>query len=209
MLPLIAAGIGVAGGIGKLFARGKANRDLKSLMKDDPTYSANPLADQRLSLARTLLNSRMPGSVAMERNIYNNQANTVSNFQRGATSSADFLSNAGMAQGMTNNAFEKLAFNEANDYQRRYGNTIAAEEAVIGEGDKVFNDQTRRFGNKVGMTGQINANRQNSWQEVSNLGFSIADYLEAKENGQGGQRQRGMRGGTMGGWNGGQTGFGD
>ena len=66
MLPLLMAGLGVAGGIGKMFARAKANKDLKGLMKQDPVYQQNPIAAQRMALAQQLFNARMHGAAAVE-----------------------------------------------------------------------------------------------------------------------------------------------
>jgi hypothetical protein len=176
MLPAIGIGLGVAGAIGKIGARARANRDLKRLMKEDPVYTENPLARQRLGLAQTLLNSRMPGSIAAERNIYQSGANAMGQVSRNATDSATALSLAGSLQGQTNDAFANLSQLEAADYQRRYQNYEGAQEGVIREGDKVFQDQARRFSNKVGIQGQINQNRQNAWGEISNFGMGLASF---------------------------------
>ena len=54
--PLIGLGIGLIGGIGKMFGRGKANREMDKLLAKNPVYNENPLARQRLGLAQTLLN---------------------------------------------------------------------------------------------------------------------------------------------------------
>lgn len=179
-LPLLAAaigaGIGIIGGIGKMIGRGKANRQMNRLLKEDPVYSENPLARQRLGLAQTMLNARMPGSQAVQNNIYGNQANTLSNIQRGATDSSQALALASGVQGSTNDAFNNLGIQESQDYQRRYGNLSQAQEGVIQEGDKVFSDQKRRFGNKMQVKGAINENRQNNWGDVSNMGFGLADF---------------------------------
>ena len=88
-LPLMAIGMaaGAIGTIGKMFGRGAANKKLNALGKLDPEYTANPEAAKRLGLASTLLNARSPGAMAAERNIQQNQANTLGRLQRGATSS--------------------------------------------------------------------------------------------------------------------------
>ena len=176
MLPLIGIGIGLAGGIGRLIARGKANKDLSKLMSMNPTYKENPLAKQRLGLAQTLLNARMPGSAAVERNIFANQANQVSNINRGATDSAQALALATGTQGVTNNSIADLGVAESQDYQRRLGNYSQAQEGVINEQDKVFQDGVRRFQDQTQITGMKNQNRQNSWGEISNMGFGIANF---------------------------------
>lgn len=175
-LPLIGLAIGAAGAIGKMFGRRKANREMKRLLAKDPQYAENPLARQRMGLAATLLNARSPGSMIAERNIYSNQANQISNINRSATSSNEALLAGAGTQGTTNQAFDRLAQEEAADYQRRYGNLEKAQEGVIREGYKVFSDKVRRFGNEAQIKGKIQANNQNTWGDVSNLGFGLADF---------------------------------
>lgn len=168
--------LGAIGTIGKLFGAGKANRKLDALEASDPTYQANPLAQQRLGLAQTVLNARMPGSATIERGIYGNQANTLSNIDRNATDSSQALALAGDVQGQTNQAFDQLGVQEGQNYQQNLKNLEGAQEGAINEGDKVFQDQTRRFQDKAQIQGQQNQNNQNVWQSVSNAGFGIADY---------------------------------
>lgn len=160
------AAIGVAGGIGKAVSRGKANKRLKALQNENVV---NPLAKQRLGLANTLLNARMPSAASVERNIYQNQANTISNAQRAATSGNNLLLAGAGVQGQTNQAFNALGEDEANDYQRRYANEVAAQEGVM-------NEEQRVFGNKVQFQGAISANQQAGWGDISNMGFGIADF---------------------------------
>ena len=172
----IGVGVGIIGGIGKIFSRGSANRHLRELQKQDPTYAANPLVAQRLGLANTILNARSPGAAAAENNIYTNEANAISNNQRGATDSSQFLANAGNVQGATNNAFSQLDQNETADYQRRYGNYVGANEAMVNEGDKVFNDNVRRFDDKAQIQGAQAKNNANSFGDIANMGFGLADF---------------------------------
>ena len=175
----IGAGVGLVGSIGKMIGRGKANKKMSKLLGEDPAYTENPLARQRLGLAQTMLNARMPGAQAAENNIYGSQANTLSNIQRGATDSSQALSLESGVQGNTNDAFQNLGVNEAQDYQRRYSNVSDAQEGVIREGQMVYGDQVRRFGNKMQVNGAINENRQNTWGDISNMGFGMADFAMA------------------------------
>jgi hypothetical protein len=190
-LPIIGAAIGIAGGIGKMIGRGKANRSMKQLMKEDPIYKENPLAKQRLALAQALFNARTPGALQAERNIFSNQANTIANINRNATDSSQALALATGAQGQTNQDLMQLGMSEMGDQQRRLGNLTGAQEGLINEQDKVFQDQVRRFGNKAQIKGAINENRQNTWGDISNLGFGIMNF--------------GMAGGFDGMMGGGQT----
>jgi hypothetical protein len=177
MIPaLVGAGIGIIGSIGKMIGRGKANKQMEGLLRENPVYAANPLAQQRLGLAQTLLNARAPGAAAMERNIYQNQANTLGGAARNATDGSQLLALGMASQAQTNNAFENLQQNEAQDYQQRLGNVFQAQEGVIREGDKVFQDGLRRYGDKVQIRGAQNANKQANWGDVSNFGFGLANF---------------------------------
>lgn len=176
MDPLSAAGLGIGliGGIGSIFGSRRSNRELEKLLKQDPKYAINPIAQQRMGLAQTLLNARMPGAAAAERNIYGNQANALGQINRNATDASQALALAAASQGQTNQAFGNLAQQEAGDYQRRYGNLIGAQEGMINEGDKVYQDQVRRFQDLASIRGAQNQNRQNSWNSLSSLGFGMA-----------------------------------
>lgn len=176
MLPLIGLGIGAIGAIGKLFGNRRANKRLEQLIGQDPTYKANPIAGDRMALAQQLLNSRSPGAANVERNIYGSQGNALANASKYATDSSQMLAAGGMAQGQSNEAFENLGQQETQDYQRRYGNLVGAQEGMIQEGDKVYQDQVRRFEDLAKIRGAQNANTQNSWQGVSNLGFGLANF---------------------------------
>jgi len=173
---LIPLAIGVAGAVGKMVGRGKANRKMNELLSQDPQYKANPLAAERYSLAKTLLNARMPGSVQAERNIYKSGANATSSASRAATDSSQLLATAGEIQGNQNEAFTGLGMQEANDYQRRYGNYANAQDQQINEQDKVYSDQLRRYNDRFDVEGAKNENRQNTWGDISNLGFGLANF---------------------------------
>lgn len=174
-ITLASMGIGIIGGIGQLFGRHKANKELERLIGQDPQYQINPLAQERLGLARTLLNARMPGASQIEKNIYQTQANTIGAINKNATDSSQALALAAGTQGQSNEAFNQLGLEEANDYQRRLANLTGAQEGMINEGDKVYNDKIRRFGDLAQIRGQQQQNRMDNWQSISNLGFGLSD----------------------------------
>lgn len=175
MFPLVGLGVGLIGAIGKLFGAGKAKKQLNQLQSQDPAYTANPLAQQRLGLAETMLNSKMPGSAIVDRGINTGYANQQGNIERNATSGAQALALGASNVGQANDAFEKEGQDAADWYKYTNNNLNTAQQGVINEGDKVFADQTRRFGDKVDIQGQINKNRQNVWQSISDTGFGLAD----------------------------------
>jgi len=172
---IIGAGVGLVGGIGKMFERGRANRELRGLMKNMPQYKENPLFAQRLGLAQQLLNARMPGAAAAERNIYQTQANQMANVQRGATSGSDVLLAGAGAAGQAGQAFNQLGQMEASDYQRRYGNLASAQDAQAAEQQRVYEDQLRRYQTQAQLQGAIQENRAATFGDIGNLGMGFAN----------------------------------
>lgn len=175
-LSLLGFGAGLIGGFGKMFGRGDANDELESLLASDPKYAANPEVANRLALAKTLLNGRMPGAANIEKNIYASGSNSFARATKAASDSSQLLSEGASIQGRTNQAFNNLGQEEAQDYQRRYGNVVGAQEAFVNESDKVFQDQVRRFQDKAQIRGAITENNQNAWGDLEGLGFSLSDF---------------------------------
>jgi hypothetical protein len=144
----------------------KTRQALLRLEGQDPSYTANPIAGQRLSLAKTLLNGRMPGAVNMERNIQSNQATEMNNAQRGAGDGSQLLAMGAQAQGQSNEAAANLGTQEQQDYYNRLGFLNQAQQGQINEGDKVFMDQQRRWEDQVNITMGRNAIRQQQGQNM-------------------------------------------
>lgn len=159
-LSMIGLGSGIIGGIAGLFGRSSANKELDRIKKKNMD-----LADSRLGLAKTLFNARMPGAAAAEQNINSSAAGTISNVEKNSTDSSQALALAGGVQGQTNNAFSQLNQAENQDAQRRYQNLDAANNGMQG----ALEDSAQIEGAK-------NANNQNTWGDISRMGFSLADF---------------------------------
>ena len=191
-LSLAGLGIGLIGSIGKMFGRKKANRKMDALLAEDPAYKANPLAANRLGLTQTLLNARNPGAQQVQNNIFATQASNLDNINKNATDSSQALALASGATEQTNQAFNQQGINEANDYQTKLQNLFNAQNGQINEDDKVYNDSVRRYGDKFQVKGAQNENSQNTWGDISNAGFGLADFGMAGGFGKmfGGGRKR-------------------
>lgn len=188
-LAIAGLGLGVIGGIGNIFGGGKAKREMSRLLKNDPVYNTSPIAKERYGHAQTLLNARMPGAAAAERNIMATQANQLSNINRLATDSSQALALAGGVQGGTNQAVEQLGMQEGQDYYNRLQNLQGAQQGMITEGDKVYQDKVRRWENMAQAAGVNAQNRSQSWNSLSNLGFGMANLAQSggfKGSGAGG-----------------------
>lgn len=173
---LVPLAIGAAGAIGKAIGRGKSNRKMDELLKQDPKKAVSPIAQERFALAKTLLNARMPGATQVQRNLYTNTANRIAGNTQLATDSSQALALNSQAYGDLGNQLTDLGVTEAQDYQRRFGNYVGAGDTMINEQDKVFEDDLRRQRNKFDVEGAKSQNRQNTWGDISNFGFSMANF---------------------------------
>jgi hypothetical protein len=179
-MPLIIGGaVGLAGTVGKMFGRAKANKELRRLQSEMPQWQ------KQAGMAQTLLNARMPGAAQAERNIYQQEANQIANAQRAATSGNQLLLAGAGATGQANQAFGQLGQAEAADYQRRYGNLTAAQAAD-------YEAAQQQYAQKAQIQGAQQENRQNTWGDVAGLGFGLANFAA-----QGGFSGAGNSGGGL------------
>jgi hypothetical protein len=173
-LSLISLGVGGIGAIGGIINKFASSGKLQALEAQDPTYKVSPYAANQLSLASSLLNARMPGATAMQRNIYQNQANQLGNVNRNATDSSQALAMGATAQGQTNQAFSNLSTQEQQDYYNRLQNMNSAQQVMSGEWAKQQADQVRRFGDVGAITGAQMQNTATGYNSIANLGFGGA-----------------------------------
>ena len=155
------------------------NQQIKQANKINPvdgTYTENPYAKQRFGLAQTLLNARMPGAATMERNIFNNQANTFGQIDRNATDGSQALAMASATQGQTNNALQNMGLLENQNFQNNLNNLNQAQQGMINEGDKVYQDVLRKYNNSTNQKNQLmNAGQQNiknGFNDAFNIGIA-------------------------------------
>lgn len=195
MFPLALAGLGIGaiGAIGGMISNMGSGRKLDALYKQEPTYQGSGYAQQRLGMAQTLLNARMPGATSMERNIYGNQANQLSNVNRNATDSSQALALGSAAQGQTNQAFQGLATQEQQDYYNRLQNMTGAQQGMIAEGDKVYQDKVRRYQDMAAITGAKMQNTQTAWNSLANFGIGATGVLSQMGMGGGQGRYQGVK----------------
>jgi hypothetical protein len=168
------AGLGLIGGVGQMFAAAKSRKEMNALMQQNPEYQQNPLAQQRLGLAQSLFNSRMPGAAAFAQGIQTGAAGAMENAKRVATNPAQLLATGAATMGQAGEQMADLQKNEAAYQQQQYQNLSAAQEGAIQESDKAYQDKIRRFQEKVQAAGVAAQNRQAAWGSLGNLGGQIA-----------------------------------
>lgn len=163
-MPVIASGaIGLIGMAGKAAGRATANRQLQKLIDEIPKYK------NKAGLAQTMLNARMPGAAQAERNVYGEQASILGRGQQAATSSSDILQQLAGVQSQTNQAISGINQSELADYQRRYGNLMEAENTDYAAAQN-------QYAQKAQLQGAIQENKQNTWGDIANTGFSMANF---------------------------------
>lgn len=150
---------GMLQGLASGFSAMKANKSLNNLWKQDPTYTANPLANQQFAMAKNLFGSRMFGAPQEERNIYGANANFNANVQKNSSSGSQALALAAAGQGESDQAFSNLQQKESQNKYGLLSNLNNAYANMIGEGDKVYNYQVRRFGDMAQIKGVQAQNR--------------------------------------------------
>lgn len=160
--------LGVVQGIANAIMSHKANKRLESLLGQDPSYMSNPLVAQQLAMAQNLYNGRMEGAGSLERNIYKNQANTNNAINKNATDSSQALALAMGGQNQSNNAFANLRQEESQNKYAMLQNLNNAYANMVGEGDKVYNDKVRKFGDLSQIRGMQQQNRSNALNGIFN-----------------------------------------
>jgi hypothetical protein len=142
----------------------------------DANYNESPYAKQRFALAQTLLNARMPGAAAMQQNIFTNQANAYGQIDRNATDGSQALALAGGIQGQTNQAIQQQGILEGQNFQNNLNNLEQAQQGMVSEGDKVYQDQIRKYNNSLNQKNQLmNAGQQNihnGFNDALNIGLT-------------------------------------
>lgn len=171
-------GIGILQGVGNAIQAHKANKQLESLLGQDPTYQKNPLAAQQFAMAQQLYNGRMAGAASQERNIFQNQANTVNAVNKNATDSSQALALAMGAQGQADKAFSGLRQEEAQNKYQMLGNLNQAYAGMINEDDKAYNDKLRKFSDIAQIRGAQQQNRSNALNGIFNgLNSEVSDFV--------------------------------
>lgn len=185
---IVGAGVSGIANIAKLIGNAKVrkeqNKSIDQLMKEDPTYQANPEAAKRLGYAQNALGSRMAGAGAYEANIQKGSADVQQNISRGATDPNQILMGGLINQSNVSDAYRNFAQNEAADKAQKEQNYFAAQQAKIAEDKDVYADTLRKFGNKVDFKGAQFKNKQANWNDIgafgSGLGSMVAGFGTAK-----------------------------
>ena len=151
---LVGAGL-VTQGLSSVFGAAKGIQALNQSRKIKPDYFAygdqrlqgneSPYAKQMLGLAQTQLNARTPFAAAQQRGILGSQANAMAGMERNVTDPSQALAMTAALQANTDQALFNQGMQEQQMYQQRLGNLANAQQTMIQEGDKVYQDRMRKF----------------------------------------------------------------
>ena len=155
---------------GKLFAGIKQNKLANQINPQDTTYRESPYARQNLGIVSQLFNARMPGAAEAGRQISTNQANTMNNVNRLATDSSTALALGLASQGQADQSANELAMREGTQKYGLLDNLSNAYQTLIGEGDKVYQDQVRKFTNDVNAKSAL---RKSSMENFAGFGSDL------------------------------------
>lgn len=177
----------LAGMIGGGIANRKSSKELDRIMRQDPTMERSKYVDEGLARARMLLNAPAPSSASRRRNVYAGLGQNIANIKAGTTDASKFLAGAGAASGAAERALG--AVEDYNDQfsQAREQQYSQALERSSQEDQMQYEDQLRRFSNKVQAAGTKAQNRANFWQGLTNAGGVGLNFMAQGGFGQGQQ----------------------
>jgi len=183
---VVGGAMGTVGGIFSSIAGMKWDKQMSKLIKEDPKYTSSPYAEKNLGMAQTLLNSRMAGASAREKNIQTSGANARAGIGRNVTDSSQALALMAGIQGQEGQQYNDLAMQEGQDAAMKQQNLVNANQGMITEGDKLFDDSVRRWQDQVNtITAQYKA-RQAGGQSFTNMGGAAQSGLSSGGGGMGG-----------------------
>ena len=165
---LIGAGVGM---VGKAIGRAQANKQMKALLAEQPTYTENPLYAKQYALAQNMFNAQMPGTQTYLSQIERSRAAETATAER-AGQNPLLASAAAAAQ--ANEASGQLAGQQAAWKQQSYGALGSASQALAEEQQRVYADKLRQFQVRAQLEGAMQENRQNTWGDIANAGFGVA-----------------------------------
>jgi hypothetical protein len=182
LLALGLAGVGssLLGSVGKMFGRDDANKQLSDYIAKVKGWKINPAYEKIAAETAAEKNARMRGAAAAERNIYQSQANAMSDIQRGATDPNQVILNSGNIQGQTNTAFENLQQQEESDFQNR---SERAAQAAMAKANAEEQLKQQQLAMEAQLSGAIQENKQNTWGDIAGLGGAALNIAAASSGG--------------------------
>lgn len=179
LFSMIPAATGALSFLGKTALGIKSLHEAGKIHPKDATYNSSPYAQNMLSVAQNAYYGQNPASVIQGQRTMGTQANAMNTVQRGATDASQLIASASGIQSNTDNAFSDLRSKDAQEKFGALGVLNQAYSQMINEGDKVYNDQVRKFNND---TQQKNALRSAGMKSIFSGLSDIAGGAMASED---------------------------
>lgn len=175
-IPFLAAAGALSSIIGGIFKGSQARKQQRMADAIHPVnavYKVSPYAQNQLATVQQMMNGRMGGAGAEERNIQGNFANSMAGVDRNSTSGAQSLAVLAGLQGNTNQAFSQLQQKEAMHPETLLPFLDSANRGMTNENMNVYNDQLRNYNNDLNAK---NALQSAAWQNQGGMvdGFQNA-----------------------------------
>jgi hypothetical protein len=175
-MPLPLGLIGSAiGGLYKIGQGIHQNNLANKVVVPQANYDTSPYAMKMLDEANRLKNSQMPGAADATRGIYGAQSNASGAIDRNATSGAQALAMLSASQGTSDNAFNQLRGQEGQYNLEMLNNYNNANQGMINEGDKVYQDRVRKqqqaIAEKNALRGAGTQNLGGGMNDLINTGY--------------------------------------
>lgn len=162
------------GGIFSAIAGIKADKSLEKLIGQDPRYTSSPYAANNLGMAQQLLNSRMAGAGAREKNIQTSGANARAGISRNTTDSSQALALMAGMQGQEGQQYNDLAMQEGQDAAMKQQNLMGANNAMTAEHKDLYDDEVRRWQDQVNTVMTQYKMRQKGGNDVGQWGAGLS-----------------------------------
>ena len=166
--------MGTVGTAFKIGAALKWEKEMKDIMGKDPAYTSSPYAANNLGMAQTLINSRMAGANARERNIQTSGANVRAGIGRNATDSSQALALMAGTQGQEGQQYNDLAIQEGQDAAIKQSNLFNANKDMTTEHKDLHDDKVRQWQSQVNYIMTKLKARQAGGNDISQMGAGLS-----------------------------------
>lgn len=182
----VGAGISALGSLGKIFAGAKQNKLANQINPFFQQYQENPLAKENLAVNKNMFYGADPASIKAQSNVMQAQSNQLSSAQRNATDASQLLALGAGLQGGTNEAFSKLAAQEAEGKAGLLTNLGQAYRGAISEGDKAYESMLQKYQmDSQAKAALRNAGQQNIFGGIGDVAGGLMQYGMFKGMGSG------------------------
>lgn len=189
LAPGAGAALSLAGGIFNIVQGRKMMKEAKRINPDyfginDPRLSGmeSQYAKDMLGRAQTMLNARMTGAAARERQIQASRAGTQANIARGAVDPTMAMSAMLASQAQADDQSNQLFGLENQIQQQRDANLMNAQGVMISERDKALAEKNMKYQMDMSQKNALrDAGRQSIFGGISSMAGTLVGIGQQKQ----------------------------